>query len=327
MAGELWRVQAQMGKEVTSGTGVAATRKAYLEDCTVMRERDADLFRPATGTRDNARAQTLGPVRAGGSATLRMSADELNEWFAIGIQGGVTPTTPGGGTTTRLWTFKPSLTLDSMTLEYDDGAIARRLLGTRVNSYHFTGSVNGDNNVELDLFGTDLATNALTGALAARVPTFTRKWEVKAYIDNFAGTPGTTPLLGVTNWDITINNNMDRFYAANNTLAADRVTIGQLDVTARITIDATQAQAASEYANWNSETYRILRLEFGNNDIIEAALTRFVTIDIPGAWNAVNLGSSVGNIRAYELSMNGIYEPTLATQLQIRTQSTRTTLF
>lgn len=328
MAGELWREQIQIGKEVTAGTGVAATRKAYADSISLTRTREAVPHKFATGTRDRTRAQTLRSVQAGGSIQIPMSADELLEWLCAGIQATPTPTTPAGGTLTRLWTFKPSTSLDSITIERDDGARIRRLLGCRVNSIHIQGSAGGDNMVTFDLFGTDLVDlGSLTGSLSSRLPTFMEGWEANLYIEDFAGTPGTTLVGGMINWDVTINNNLGRFYSAANTLGANRVTFGDIDIAAKVLVDASAAVAPAEYAKFDAETYRIARLEFGQNEIIEGALKRFVTIDLPGGWSAVDLNQSDSNVRAYEFSMNGVYEPTLAAALQIRCQNDRASVF
>src|SRR6266536_2277616 len=109
MPGETWRQQIQVGKETTPGTAVAATRILYLENTSIKftKTREARFHRFATGTRDNVRAYTSGAVAAGGEAKLSVSGEELLEWLLLGIQGGVTPTTPAGATLARLWTFKP----------------------------------------------------------------------------------------------------------------------------------------------------------------------------------------------------------------------------
>lgn len=330
MAGELWRDVLQVGKEVTSGTPVVATRKAYAHDVTFTREREPRAHSFATGTRDNVRAYTQGPVQAGGGLTIPLSSSELIEWLLCGIQGGVTPTTPGGATLARLWTFKPGNTLDSMTIERNDGARIRTLNGVRVNQFTFQGSVGGMNEVVMDLFGTDLQPlGSLTGALADRTPEFYEGWETKAYIEAFGGTPGTTPIEAdaLLSWNIQVQNNLARKYTANNTLAASNVNIGTLAITATFQIEASSARAATEYSNWDSTIKRMVRLEFGNNSIIETTLKSFVTLDLPGAWSAVNLGGEDAQTRVYEFSQQYVYDPTLAAGLQIRCQNQRTTAF
>lgn len=329
MAGELWRETIQIGKETTPGTSVAATRKMYFENVSMDRKREARLHEFATGTPDQARAQTLGAVEAMGSFEMALSSDEIVEIALITIQGGVTPTTPGGATLSRLWTFKPGVAdLDSASIERDDGARVRTLAGARGNSLRFQGRVGGDNRVSVELFGTDYVTDTLTGALASRTPTFIEGWETKAYIEAFGGTPGTTPLAGLLNWNIQIQRNLGRVYTANNTLGANRVAPGKINVSGSFLVDAQDAAAQQLLTDWDAETYRMLRLEWGQNEIIETTLKRFVTLDVPLALSDPGLNAEDQAIRAYEFTFNGLYEPTtLAAMLQLRAQNTRLTAY
>ncbi|NJN53282.1 MAG: hypothetical protein HC804_00115 [Anaerolineae bacterium] len=329
MAGELWRQTFQIGKETTPGTTVAATRKMYFTpDSTLSRERDPRPHRFATASRDNVRAFTLGPVAVGGTVKLPLSASEILELLLIGIKGAVTPTTPGGGTNSRLWTFTPSATLDAATLEWDDGANVWEAGGCYVNKLKFSGAANEEAMVEAEIFGMNLAATTLTGALTDRTPDFMEGWETKVFIDAFEGTPGTTQVTGtLVNWEVEIDNQMGRKYFAANTNATGAVTIGELEVKAKLTIEASASQADTEFTNWNAATKRLIRLDHGNNELIEGALYKFVTIDLPGAWEAFDLGGEDEGTRVYELSLQYVYDPTNAFGLQIRAQNARTAAY
>jgi len=324
MAGELWRSTSQWGVEVTPGTAVAATRKMYFREPTLTIERGSGVYRVATGTRDNVRGMTHGPTTAGGSVPQIMSADEIIEPLLLAIKGGVTPTTPAMATNTRLWTFTPG-DLDSATIEWDDGARPWQGAGYRVNQLTIAGSAMDENTVQCDLFGTDVVQNALTGALADRTPTFIQGYQTRVYIEAFAGTPGTTVVSGfLRNWNVQLNNNLGRVYTADNTLAANRVVSGELDVTAKLTVDANSAQALTEFDNWAAGTRRMIRLEFQDETaFIETTFRKFVTVDIPGEWTAQNIGSSADGIRQYELDLQSIYQSTLAAMVRIRVQNAR----
>lgn len=330
MPGELWRSVVQIGKETTAGTSVAATRKLYTREPVLTRERAPRPHRFATGTRDNVRAFTLGPEVVGGSLAMAMSADEIIELLLLSIQGAVTPTQPDsvGNPTVYLWTFKPGNTLDSATVEWDDGARPWEAAGVRVNSLTIEGNVREENVISAELFGTALVQAALTGALAERVPTFLEGYEVKLYIDSFGGTPGTTEVPGtLINWSVSLNNNLTRKYTASNTQAASAIPIGELGVEATLTFEAEKAAALTEFNNWNAATRRLVRLEFGQNATISGTYKRFVTVDIPGAWGAVNLGGADEGTRVYELSYQYVYDSTLAAGIQVRAQNTRSAAY
>jgi hypothetical protein len=283
--GQLWSSVAQWGLETTAGTAVAATRKMYLREPVLSRERAPRVHRFATGTRDNVRAYTNGPITASGSFSMPLSAAEILEVLAISVQGGVTATTPSGATNARLFTYKPVGSLDSITMEWDDGARVYEGVGMRGNSMTIAGSAMEENTVSVDLFGTDVTVGgSLTGALSERTPSFFEGWQTRLYIDSFSATPGTTPMPGLLrNWSVQFNNNLGRVYTADNTLAANRITSGELDITATLTFDAYAAQTATEFANWDATTLRMLRLEFlGPADGIEAGANEVQTVNTTG---------------------------------------------
>lgn len=323
MAGELWRGYFQMGKETTPGTSVAATRRMYFtpDDSSFKREREGRPYKFATGSRDNVRAFTNGPTVVGGSLKQHLSASEIVELLLMGVQGGVTPTGAGA---TKLWTFKPAATLDAATVEWHDGARGWDVGGVYCNKLQLQGSANGEAVVTADVFGLNMAIATPTAALAERVPDFIEGWETKLYLDAFGGTAGATQVAGtLINWDISIENGLGRKYFAANTINAGGITIGELQVTARLTFEAAAAASATEFANWDAATKRLARLMFGDNQVIDGADKAFVTVDIPGAWSAVDLGQSADGTRTYQLELQYVYDVTNAFGLQIRAQNGR----
>lgn len=324
MSGEEWRSTFQMGKENSAGTPVSATRKMYFDigASNLSATREPRVHEFATGTRSQARAYTQGPQAAGGTLQLPLSASEIVELLLIGIKGGVTPTGAGAA---KLWTFVPGETdLETATVEWNDGARGLQLAGARANILRIQGSANGPNNLTAELFGTDLTVEALTGGLPDRTPDFLEGWESKCYIDAFGAAPGSTNKADLLiNWDVTFNNNLGRKKWANNTSYYDATVVGKIGVEATLTLEAAAAQAATEYANWVAETLRLVRLEFGQNDVIDGSDKKFVTIDIPGAWSAFDLGQSDEGTRAYQLQLSGIYDVTNSFGLQVRCQNAR----
>ncbi len=284
-SGQLWATRFQIGKETVAGTGVAATRVAYFNsDGVLTRTRAPREHRFAVGRRDNILDYTNGPIEAAGSVGMPMSASEILELLSITVQGSVTPTTPTGATNGRQWVFKPSSTTDSATLEWDDGARQWRGLGVKGNGLTIQGSVADTNMVTCDLFATDVALNALTGALTERVPTFIEGWQTLVYVDAYGSAPGKSQIPSfLRNWNIPFNNQLGRFYAAGNTLATNRITQGELQASGTFTIDAYSTQAATEFANWDAGTKRVVRLEFlGTRGSIEASVNEVQTITMTG---------------------------------------------
>lgn len=332
MAGELWRSTFQFGKEVTPGTSVAATRKMYFrrEGSMLSTPREARVHRFMTASRSTARKVTRGPKAPGGGLVLPLSSSEIIELLLLGVQGGVTPTTPAMATNTRLWTFKPSTAdLDSATIEWRDGPRDWEGAGYRVNTLTMAGSVGGEITVTADLFGVNLVAAAITGALSDRVPDFIEGWQSKLYVDAFGGAAGTTVVAGtLMNWTVTINNNLDRSYTADNTLAANEVHSGEIDVTAQMTFKASAAAALTAFNDLEAGTEKLVRLEHQDETgFIETTFRRFVTVDLPGQWTAIDLSQSEGPIRTYQLDYQAYYDPTNAYDVQIRAQNNRTSAY
>jgi hypothetical protein len=318
--GQLWSSKIQIGKETTAGTPVAATRVEYWRDPVLTITQDPRPKRFATGTRDNVRGYTNGPVQAAGSFTVPMSSDEMIELLLTTVQGSVTPTTPSGSTLARLWTFKPSTTLDSLTVEWDDGARVWQGTGIRGNQLKIEGGAMDENVVSLDLFGTNVVNiGALTGSLAERVPTFLEGWQARLYIDTFGSAFGGTLMSQLLrNWSVTFNNQLGRVYTADNTLATNRITTGELEVNATLTFDAAAAQALTEFTNWQAGTKRGVRLEFvGPASDIEAGVNEVQTM---------TLTTPVGNLLPVFMGQTGtaVPSPYTAAALQASLRATST---
>ncbi len=326
MSDELWRGYSQIGKETTAGTTVAATRRMYFEIDTLMfqNQREPRPYRFATATRDNVRAFTIGPDVVAGKLSIPMDSREIVELLLLGINGGVTPV--AGTAPTQTWTFTPGTTLDSATIEWHDGARGWDVGGCRVDKLKISGSANGENKVEADVFGMNITQATPTASLTEATPTFFEGWESKCYIDAFEGTPGTTQITTtLINWEVEIANNLVRQYFADNTNSVGAITISELEVTAKLLVRATSAQSLTEFNNFEAATKRLVRLEFGDNELLEGSNNTIVQVDLPGAWSAVDLGQANENSRAYELSLQYVYDPTNAFGLQIVARNDRAT--
>ena len=329
--GALWRERIQIGKEVTAGTGVAATRVAYASNVSLQPSRAPREHRFSTGTRDNVRARTLGPTVAGGSLQIPVSAEELLEWCLACFDGSVTPTTPAGGTTSKRWVFAPGLTPASVTIERQDGANTGRGLGMRVNQMTIAGNVREQNVATMELFGTNVegpaAFPTLTTGLTERTPTFLEGWQTNLYIDALGATPGTTAKIAMISWNVVINNGMGRKYLAQNTLSARRVVMGQLGITANLLLEAAEADTVAELANSDANTPRLVRLEFIQTTPIETTIYPTVWIDLPGYWTSPDRNQADEGTRAYGFPFNYIFDPTLGAGIKMTLTNTRATSF
>src|SRR5262245_56593032 len=328
MPGEVWRSQVEAGVETTWGVAVAGSRQLYplLEGFALTNEREGRPKRMAVNSRANVRGFTSGPDLVGGTARVDMSPEELIEWLLITLQGAVTPSTPGGATLARLWTFTPGgTTLDSATFRYNDGAQAFIAAGMYGQSITFAGSADGEYTATVELFGKSLATGALTGGLAQRTPEFLEGWQAQLYIDAFGGTPGTTLVVALTDWNVVLGNNLTRKYYADHDRAANKIPIGVLDATAELTFEASEAASLTEFTNWNNDVARLVRLEFlGPTNGIETGQRRFLTIDLPGNWMSPQLSGEGEGTREYTFTLQAKYDSVNGFMARVRAQNART---
>lgn len=307
--GEVWRGRLAAGGETVYGTPVAATRRLYYRDPTMTRERAYREHRYMTSHRANNMNATLGPVVAGGRAVIEMSADELPEVLLTGVKGGSTPLSLGSGA--YQWDFQPGDgPLDSATYEYNDGAEQWRSTGVYINTITVEGTPQGENLATLEYFGLDRELFGSPADPIARVPYIMEGWETTCYIDGF-GTYGTTLIQhAITMWRVAFNNNLGRKYFADNTLATGKITVGRVDVTGEIGIEASEAIAATEYANWEAATKRSIMLRFGNNQVIGGGFKRTVDLTINGAWSSADTNQAGEGTREIHLGLTGVFEPT-----------------
>lgn len=324
MAGELWNQQWEIGLESTSGSAVASTRIMYFgPDSALTREREPRMHKYMSGTRNTQRAFSLGPQQVGGTLDMPLSASEIIEFLLMTVDGSVTPTGAGSA---KLWTFVPGTAVKSATIRWHDGARPWTAAGIVGSKLKISGSVKDATTVTLDVMGYSLTQAALTGSLTARIPDIIEGWETKLYMDAFGGTAGSTAVTdSLINWEVEIDNQLTRKYIANNVLTVASLPLGELAVKAKFTLEASAARALTEYNNWDAATKRLIRLEFGQNEVISGGDKKFVTVDLPGAWEAVDLGQTDEGTRAYELSLDYVYDTTNSFGVQIRAQNARST--
>jgi hypothetical protein len=311
MAGEIWRGRLVGGGESVYGTPVAGTRRLYYRDPTLTRERNYREHRYMTGHRANNMNATLGPVVVGGRGVIEASADEFVEVLLTGVKGGMTAVALGSGA--YQWDFQPGDgPLDSATYEYHDGAEQWRAYGVYINTITLEGrpDATGENLATLEYFGLEKELFGSPADPAQRVPNIHEGWETTCYIDGF-GTYGSTLIQqAITMWRVAFNNNLGRKYFADNTLATGKVTVGRVDVTGEIGIEASEAIAATEYANWDAGTKRTVLLRFGDNSVIGGGIKRTIDLTMHGAWSAADTNQEGEGTRELALSLTGVFEPT-----------------
>lgn len=335
MAGETWRgfTGVALSDQDNPGTPVAATRRTYYVDPVPPRApRETRRHRFSVRTRERVRAVTVGPYTAEYTLEQPMGAGESLEIFLAGIQGDITPTTPGGGTNTRDWAFTaadPDTTPEYQSHEVHDGAQGWLLGGCQANTIQIVGNANGTNMIRATYLCTSMAPGSMTEGLDERTPEFHEGWETAFYLDDFGQAPGVTESFSnLISWDITFNNNLARKYTAANRLAALGLRMGEFEVSARLVLEAVDDVTLDQYTNAVTPALVVARLVFGDNTIIEAALKSSITMDLAGAWSVDDLGGNDANTRTYGMTLGNIYEPTeLSSSMNLVVRTDRTAAY
>jgi hypothetical protein len=225
---------------------------------------------------------------------------------------GAPPGVNSTGTGANVWTFKPSSTLDSLTLEWMDGYRAWQLFGTYFDTLKiaFNATATGDSVVNVTAFGKDrVDMGSITGALTSRTPVWIEGWESAVYIDAMGAAPGVTPFAKAIMGEVTLTNHLGRKYVATNSQATSFVTFGELDVTGSITMEG-DASSVPEYNNWDLSVPRLFRWVLGNNGAALGASTlkRKIMLDIPAYYTVADLSGQDANTQILKASFNYSYD-------------------
>lgn len=185
MAGEGWRRFWQVGKEVTYGTPVAATRRMYFQpDSTMSRARTVNRVTASTGTRDQVVDAKTRAVTAAGSISMMLGADEITELLLMSIKGGVTPTSAPATT--------PTVQPASFTNATTGGTIAAGVISARYTVVYPAGESQALNVVAT----TTTTTGTSTVTIGAVTPLPAGATAVKYYITLPGGAVGTATYAG-----------------------------------------------------------------------------------------------------------------------------------
>lgn len=326
MAGEQWKRLYQIGKEVTPGTPVAATRKLYGTGA-LTRDRAIHMVEVQTGNRAMNVGGKVRAVVAGGQMVQPLSADEIVEPLLMSVQGGVTPTTVD--TTGKQWLFKATgATIDTATLEFYDGERNWQQTGVNVDTLSIAGSVEADNTVTATFFGREMVVNAQTPALTDRQIDIIEGWESQLFIDALGATPGTTNIPGtMISWKIDFSNNLGRKYFADNTTATGAVILGKLGLKAEIVMEA-DAAALTEYTNRETAVQRLVRFQFGNNILVGSTTAKKkVAIDMPCLAGAIDLTGVTNGTATYKFNFEYMNDATNGFPLQVTVVNSRATAY
>lgn len=114
-----------IGKETTEGTAVPASKQLQSTSLMVKMETEVNMFRPNGSEHDTTAQQGKEWSSVGVEGVL--SFTDIIYLLSGLVKGGITPA--ADGTNGKLWTFTPSDTIDTFTVDYGDSIEAERAAG------------------------------------------------------------------------------------------------------------------------------------------------------------------------------------------------------
>jgi hypothetical protein len=284
----------------------------------------------------NYRAKT---VRTGCNWAIPDSLLDPNYFPIIGNMIGKansTPTTPGGGTLSRLWTYTPTITADdlkSATLYSGD---------PNVQIFQAAYCMADELTVSADATSEDAATFSLKGM--GYFPTRVAAPTIPAAIPGDLLMPGAMQLWIDTSSAIGATEVTGRFikttwalpsgvsyknYANGPSGGLKFTKTGRKKRGAKATIDVelndVSIGAGKEYLTWEADTTVKMRIRL-NGGLIEGALYSYVQLDIYGPLDAFEWGSVEDTNRVMRFTVESQYDSTLGASFSLSAQNQRTTL-
>lgn len=332
--------KSQAALESTRGTAITAPTHAFPWPIVIDPERIRAKPDDARGTLvRNHRVKTT-QINAAWSAEGAIDTDYLPFILQMIAKGSITPTTPSGATSARLWTATPTITSDdlkSATLWAGDPNLTtvRRAAYAMAEEFTVESDAGGEDGAQGSLSGfckfpTNVSAPTYASALATGdilIPGAMQLW-----IDTSSGI-GTTEVTGRfvnTNWTIPTGLVKKR-YAAGPTGGLDfsKAGRGKRAAKAEITVELNDTSLAAEYAHFEADTLIKMRIRL-NGGFIETASTvdlyHYLQLDIYGLAEDFSWEEVEGVNRAFKIAIESTYNATAGADFILSSQNVRATV-
>lgn len=250
--------------------------------------------------------------------------------FAMWAKGGVTPTTPGGATLSRLWEYVDLGTADNLKTatfywkDPTDGDIFRApfsyieeltLTSDSTSNSGVTWSASGQGNA-LSLVTVPVLPAQLIGSILLPM-------KKTVYLDLQSGTIGTTQLAEVAKVEHAMTNNISPKFFDNANLTYTRIGRGKRVMKATFTMEYDET--IYNYTQGTSPTLMGLRTRY-TGDLIEGALYEYIEADVYGRIKFEGWEDIFDTNRGMKLSITSRVKSSLGSGWRLATQNTQTTI-
>lgn len=281
----------QLGVETTPGTAVAATTKwrgeGTIQDTTEVVNVPEDIGYLAPVNRTHIPA-------VGGALTLDDTPATFEQLPYIGMAGikAVTPTQDGVGSD-YIYDFVFSTTaansLKTYTLEGGDDAGAEEMAYGFVEKFTLTGKPREAIMVKSDWVARQVAPSTFTGALAVPTVEDMLFQKSKLYIDNSAGTIGSTQITNsFMGFEFSAKTGLISKFTGDGNKYFSFTAITEMELELKVTFEH-DSNAVSEKAAWLAETLRLLRISVQGSALQTPGTTysyKTMNLDFAGKWKS-----------------------------------------
>lgn len=317
--------------ETTRGTAV--TPPTHYAPMSGTLTPGTDFYRPEESRGTLATTYRSKAVRRSAEWTMEGGADPNYAplLFSIAVKGGVSPTTPGGATLARLWTFTPDMTADtikSFTAYFGD---------PNSQIWQSAYCMANELTISADASGTDGATMSISGfgKFPAKVSPPTLPGQtvgdllmpgaMQVWLDTSSAI-GTTELIGrVVSAELTVSNELSQKHLAagpTSDLSFSKVGRGKRTVESSVVFELADTAQYDLYAAGTPVKMRV-RI---NGDLIEGALYSYIEWDVFGPLDQFSWGDLEGTNRTMEFTITSQYDSTAGADFVLRTQNTKTSI-
>lgn len=324
--------------EATRGTAIAAP--THQMNVAGVLKPFITNYRPREARGTLAMNYRVKPTRKGCEWSAEGDADVnyLPVWLNMAMDAVTSPTTPGGATLSRLWTHTRNLTADdlkSATLFALDPNLASVLQAPfcMVDELVIENDATGEGVATLSVkgkggFPTKLATPAQPASIAGD----TLPGQMMQLWVDTASAIGTTAISGrLLKAKHTFATGVTYKYAdAGPTASLAFTRAGRLPTVGVKTELEFELLDFTQYDQWAAGTTLKVRVRH-NGALIETTAGpvnwyNYLEVDQYGPWDELDWGENEGSNRTVRLVINSQYDATLASDVNVKVQSARTTL-
>lgn len=330
----------QAALESTRGTAITAPTHAFPWPIIIDPERIRAKPDDARGTIvRNYRVKTT-QTKAAWSAEGTIDTDYIPFILQMIAKGSITPTTPSGATSARLWTGTPTINADDLkaaTLWAGDPNLTtvRRAAYAMAEEFTVEADVGSEDGAQGSLSGfCHYPTNVSAPTYAAALTTgdILIPSSMQLWIDTSSAI-GTTEVTGrfvSTNWTIPTGATQKRYATGPagglNFSSAGR---GKRAAKAEVVVELNDTSLAGEYAAFEADTTIKMRIRL-NGGFIETASTvdlyHYLQLDIYGKAEDFSWEEVEGVNRAFKIAIESTYDTTAGADFVLSSQNVRATV-